>query len=340
MLGPHSVTANFTKNASLTITTSSIPAGLNGVVYQATALGVTEGTPPYSWTSPSALPGSMSFSTGGVLSGTPSGTGSFAFAVTVTDSSAVPLTASQTYTLSVTQPGTLLSISPQQLSFFYVQGDTNLPAAQNIGLLSTPSGTSVTAKSITSDGGTWLTALPIAGGKTPGTIAVSVNTSGLAPRSHSGQVNISAPNATPSSAIVSVTFTVTAAQPPQMSLTPPQSFALPQGGAPVQGTVGVSNAGGGVLNYTSVASSDLNWLTITGGSQGSVTPSTPSSIAFSVNSNLPPGLHLGQVTVTDVGGTSSPNPQVFNVALLVSIPQAIMQLSESGLTFYAVQGSG
>ncbi len=347
MLGPHSVTANFTKNASLTITTSSIPAGLNGVVYQATALGVTGGTPPYSWTSTSALPGSMSFSTGGVLSGTPSGTGSFPFAVTVTDSSAVPLTAPGSFTLSVTQPGTLLSISPQQLSFSYVQGDTNLPAAQNIGLLSTPSGTSVSASSITSDGGTWLTASPIAGGKTPGTIAVSVNTSGLAPKVYSGQVNISAPNATPSSATVSVTFTVTAAQPPQLSLTPPQSFALPQGGSPVQGAVGVSNAGGGVLNYTSVASvasADPNWLTITGGSQGSVTPSTPSSIAFSVDPNagsgLQPGLHLGQIIVTDVGGTSSPNPQVFNVALLVSPMQAIMQLSESGLTFYAVQGSG
>jgi uncharacterized protein (TIGR03437 family) len=339
MLGPHSVTANFTKNASLTITTSSIPAGLNGVVYQATALGVTGGTQPYSWASSSALPGSMSFSTGGVLSGTPSGTGSFALAVTVTDSSAMPLSASQTFTLNVTQPGTLLSISPQQLSFSYVQGDTNMPPAQNIGLLSTPSGTSVTASSITSDGGTWLTASAIAGGKTPGTIAVSVNTSGLRPNVYSGQVNISAPNATPSSATVSVTFTVTAAQSPQMSLTSSQSFALPQGGGPVQGAVGVSNAGGGVLNYTSVASSDLNWLTITGGSQGNVTPSTPSSIAFSVSSNAPPGLHLGQIKVTDVGGTSNPNPQVSNVALLVSIPQAIMQLSESGLTFYAVQGS-
>jgi uncharacterized protein (TIGR03437 family) len=343
MLGPHSVTANFTATSpqSLSIATSSIPPGLAGVVYQATTFGATGGTVPYSWSmSSGTLPGSMSLSSGGLLSGTPT-IGTFPITVTVTDSSPTPLTASASFTLTVTQPGTLLSVWPpqQQLSFSYVLGDTNLPAPQIIGVLSNPSGTAVTASTITSDGGSWLLATQnFSGGTTPGTIAVSVDPTKVAgPNTYSGQINISAPNATPSSVTVYVTFAVAASQTPKMTLTPPQSFALPTGGGAIQGAVGVSNTGGGTLNYTSVASSDLNWLTITGGSQGSVTPSTPSSIAFSVNPNVAPGLHQGMITVTDSSGVNP--PQSSNVTLLVSIPQAIMQLSETGVTFFAVQNS-
>ncbi len=342
MLGPHSITANFTSSPqSLSITTLSIPAGLTGVVYPATTFGATGGTGPYSWskTSGALPPGSMSLSSGGVLSGTPASSGAFSFTVMVTDSSPTPLTASANFTLTVTQPGTLLSVTSQQLDFSYVQGDTNTPAPQIIGVLSNPSSTGIKATSITTDGEPWLIASQnFPGSQTPGTITVSVDPSKVAgPNTYSGQINIIAQNATPPSVTVNVTFQVSRSQAPQLTLTPPQSFALPNGGGASQGAVGVSNTGGGTLNYTSAASSDLNWLTITGGSQGSVTPSTPSGIAFSVNPNVSPGLHQGQITVTDTSGINP--PQASKVTLLVSIPQAIMQLSESGLTFYAVQNS-
>jgi uncharacterized protein (TIGR03437 family) len=339
-----SISASLVVNvgAQQTLTLSaSIPPALAGVVYSAT-LGVTGGTPPYQWSGSGSLPEGMSFSSGGVLSGTPSQAGSYSFSVQVQDSSKPPLTATGSFTLIVTQPATLLSVSASQLSFSYVQGDSNTPAPQSFGVLSNPSGTAVAATSATSDGGSWLIVSPSFGaqGQTPGAITVSVDTSKVVgPNTYSGEINISAPGASPSNAAVFVTFQVAAAQPPQLSVAPPQSFALPQGGQS-QGTVGVSNTGGGTLNYSSAATSDLNWLTIAGGSQGNVTPSTPASIGFTVNAaNVPPGLHSGRIAVTDLGGTSTSNQQISNVALLVNGTQPTMQLSQAGLTFYAVQNT-
>jgi trimeric autotransporter adhesin len=336
-----SLVVNVSSQQTLTLSASSIPPALAGVVYSAT-LGVTGGTPPYKWSGSGSLPGGMSLSSGGVLSGTPSQAGAYSFTVTVQDSSTPPLTASGSFNLIVTQPSTLLSVSAQQLSFSYVQGDSNTPAPQSFGVLSNPSGTAVAATSATSDGGSWLIVSPNFGpqGQTPGTITVSVDTTKVVgPNTYTGEINISAPEASPSNASVYVTFQVGAAQPPQLSVTPPQSFALPQAGQS-QGTVGVSNIGGGTLNYTSAATSDFNWLTIAGGSQGNVTPSTPASVGFTVNAaNVPPGLHSGRIAVTDLGGTSASNPQISNVALLVNGTQPTIQLSQAGLTFYSVQNT-
>ncbi|MGO9619516.1 MAG: putative Ig domain-containing protein [Bryobacteraceae bacterium] len=335
----NSLTFTINQTFGLTITTSSIAGGLVGVVYPATAFAVHGGTGPYQWSSSGTLPGTMSLSTGGVLSGTPSAAGSFPFTVTVQDSSAPPLTQQANFTLVVTQPTTLLSVTPQQVSFAYVQGDSNLPPAQNIGVLSNPAGTGVSVTSTTSDGGTWLRpVVSLSSGKTPGTIAVGVNPASLAANTYSGLVNISAPNATPSSVTVNVTLTVSPSQPPQLTVTPSvQSFALPQGGQS-QGAVVLANSGGGTLNYGTAASSDADWLTLSGSGSGTVTPSTPASIAFTVNAGagLAPGLHAGQITVTELGTQSS---QVANVALLVNGSQATMLLSQTGMTFFAVQNA-
>jgi uncharacterized protein (TIGR03437 family) len=328
--------------AIMTITTSSIPAGIANVVYQVIPFGVTGGAAPYQWSlSSDPLSGSMSFSTGGVLSGTPSETGPFPFTVTVKDSSTPQLTLSKTFTMRITQQqGALLSISSPPLDFSYVQGDSNLPPSQNIGVLSNPSGTGVTVTSTTGDGGTWLNASANfgPGGKTPGSITVSVDPSRLAPNTYSGQVNISAPNASPSNVTVNVTLHVSGSQAPQLTVTAPaQNFALPQGGQS-QGSVLVSNTGGGTLSYSVAASSDANWLTLNGSAAGMITSSTPSNIVFTVNAvaGLSPGLHSGEITVIDVNSGTS---QVSNVALLVKGSQAMMQLSQSGLTVYAVENA-
>jgi uncharacterized protein (TIGR03437 family) len=325
-------------NDSIFLMVKPIPRGIANVVYPATAFEVAGVTPPYQWSlSSGTLPGSMNFSTGGVLSGTPSEAGSFPFTAIVTDSSTPPLTLSGSFTLTVTPPPvTLLSVSSQQLNFTYVQGDSNLPSSQYIFVLSNPTGTGVTATSTTSDGGLWLSASTnFPGGKTPGTITVSVDPSKQGPNTYSGQVNISAPSASPSSVPVYVTLQVKASQAPQLTVMPSVlSLALPQGGQS-QGSVVVSNTGGGTLSYSVAASSDANWLALNGSSVGIITPSTPSSLAFTVNAvaGLAPGLHSGAITVTDLGSGKS---QISNVALLMNGSQPTMQLSQPGLTVYAV----
>lgn len=325
--------------AIATITTSSIPGAIANVVYPATAFGAAGGTAPYQWSLTSgALPGSMTFSSGGVLSGTPSGSGSFPFAVSVKDSSNPPLTLSANFTLSVAQPqGTLLSVSAQSLSFSYIQGDSNLPPSQNIGVMSNPTGTAVSASSTTSDGGSWLNVSPSfsPGNKTPGTVTVSVDPSKLVgPNTYSGQVTIGAPNASPAAATVNISLQVSPPLAPQLSIAPAvQTFVLPQGGQG-QGSVVVSNNGGGALSYGVAVDSDAGWLSVNGSSVGIVSLA-PTSIALTVKApgSLSLGFHSGQITVTDL---SSGRSQVSNVALLVNGAQPTMQLSQSGLTFYAV----
>jgi hypothetical protein len=69
----------------LSVTTTTLPAGVQDQAYTAT-LSATGGSPPYAWSlSSGTLPTGLSLSTGGVISGTPTTVGTFSFTVTVTD---------------------------------------------------------------------------------------------------------------------------------------------------------------------------------------------------------------------------------------------------------------
>jgi uncharacterized protein (TIGR03437 family) len=339
MNAPRLVTANFlSSGGGVTITTASVPNGFVGVVYQTTTLQAQGGMAPYGWNA-TGLPAGLSVSTGGVLSGTPTVSGPFQITVTVNDSSTPNvLTATRTYSGTVSVPATLLTVSPPGLGFSYVQGDPNQPASQSTGVFSSPTGTSVTASAATTDGGSWLSLSTSfsQGNRTPATILVSVNPARLTANIYSGQVTIVAPNATPSSATVNVILTVIGSAPPQLSIAPTtQSFAVVQGGQPVQGQVAVSNSGGGSLQFSAQASSDANWLTLTGSGSGVATPSSGASLGFTINpgAGLSAGLHRGQITIRD---TNSGTQQTAAVALLVNGAQQTMQLSQAGFTFTAV----
>jgi uncharacterized protein YjdB len=72
----------------VTITTTTLPAGTVSVAYNQ-ALAATGGTTPYSWAIASGtLPAGLTLSTGGVISGTPTVTGTSVFTVQVTDAAA------------------------------------------------------------------------------------------------------------------------------------------------------------------------------------------------------------------------------------------------------------
>ena len=69
---------------ALNITTTAIDAGTNATPYTFT-FAVEGGNSPYVWSTASTLPTGVTLSTAGVLSGTPTETGTFSLTVVVTD---------------------------------------------------------------------------------------------------------------------------------------------------------------------------------------------------------------------------------------------------------------
>ncbi|WP_425510807.1 putative Ig domain-containing protein [Xanthomonas hortorum] len=80
---------------------ASLPAATAGSAYNQT-LSASGGTAPYSFVvSAGALPAGLTLSAAGVLSGTPTASGSFNFTATATDSGATPTSGNRAYTLTV-----------------------------------------------------------------------------------------------------------------------------------------------------------------------------------------------------------------------------------------------
>ncbi|MDD2539719.1 MAG: putative Ig domain-containing protein [Desulfuromonadaceae bacterium] len=92
-------------------TTSPLAAGMVGTAYGPVILAANGGTGPYTWTvtSGSALPTGLTLSTAGVISGTPSASGTTVVNITVTDANAGMVTKALSISVAVT--GTPLSIS-------------------------------------------------------------------------------------------------------------------------------------------------------------------------------------------------------------------------------------
>ena len=99
------------KATPVSFSQTTLQAATDGTSYSQT-LTVTGGTAPYTWTvSSGALPAGMTLSSSGVLSGTPTVSGTFNFSVTVTDSSKPVQSLTASYTLSVAAPPISISSS-------------------------------------------------------------------------------------------------------------------------------------------------------------------------------------------------------------------------------------
>ncbi len=97
--------------APLAITTTDLPEGYLGTNYSV-ALSATNGGPPYAWLlSSGTLPGGLSLSSFGLISGTPTNSGAFNFTVQVSDTLGSNI--SKAFTLTVAQaPLVITTASP------------------------------------------------------------------------------------------------------------------------------------------------------------------------------------------------------------------------------------
>jgi hypothetical protein len=103
-----SLTVSAQSTSIVTIATTSVPSGTVGVPYYTTILPA-NGTAPYVFAQTGgSLPAGIAVSPVGVVSGTPTASGTFSFSVTVTDANAH--TASSTYSLVIAAAVTPVSI--------------------------------------------------------------------------------------------------------------------------------------------------------------------------------------------------------------------------------------
>jgi Putative Ig domain len=99
--------------AQISITTITLPAGVQGAAYSGGTLAATGGTAPYTWSiSAGSLPAGLTLdAAGGGISGTPTAAGSGSFTVKVADG-AGSTPGTQALTISVTPPPLAISSGP------------------------------------------------------------------------------------------------------------------------------------------------------------------------------------------------------------------------------------
>lgn len=117
--------------ATITLPATTLPQGTRTVAYSAALNPASGGTAPYSYAvTAGALPGGVSLSAAGQLTGTPTVFGTFNFSVTATDSStgSGPYTASQSYSLVIVDSAPIATASSATVAY----GSSNNPIPLNL----------------------------------------------------------------------------------------------------------------------------------------------------------------------------------------------------------------
>lgn len=277
---------------TLAITPSTLPAATIGASYSQ-ALSTSGGTAPYSYAlNTGTLPSGISLSAAGVLSGTPTTAGSFAFTVHVSDANA--FTATQAFTLTVASP--TLTLTPSTL----------------------PAGTVGTAygQTLSASGGTAPYSYALSSGALPAGLSLSAAGALSGTPTQAGSFTFTA-TVTDSTAGVagqaSRSYTLSIAAP---TLTPGQP-TLPAGTAGTAYNQTLSTSGGTAPYSYSVVSGALpTGLSLTTAGVLSGTPSAAGSFAFSIR-------------VSDANGFSA--TQAYTLAIASAVP-APVAANDTGAT--------
>jgi hypothetical protein len=260
----------------------AIPNGIVGSPYSAT-LTPAGGAPPYSnmqLNFGSDLPPGLTFSPGGLLSGTPTTAGNFAVVVFVTDANGQ--TVARVYRITINNAAgeaKPIAISPNPIQVSYVQGTPVPPTVMTVngsaGIPFTAVISGIPGASLTTTSGT-----------TPATVGLNLNLGSLSPGAYSGFVGVDAPTAANLYDFVPVVLTVL---PPA-----PCTYAV----NPTSGSVASGFAGGSFSVQTGVncawtAVPSANWITII----SAASSSGPGNVSYFVTANPSPSARSGNITV-------------------------------------------
>ncbi|HME07919.1 MAG TPA: putative Ig domain-containing protein [Bryobacteraceae bacterium] len=312
------VSQSASATSGLSITTSAtLPPATQNVPYS-TSLAASGGTPGYTWSLSGTLPTGLTLSPqAGVISGTPSTAGVYAFTVMVTDAKGA--TAMLPVSLAVNSPGTQTFSFANVLFPQAVTGQTYSQTVQTVGgcQSTTPFRQSV----VISETGTLPPGLSFSSGP-PALISGSPTATG------SYSFTLSATDFCNVTITQSSTIVVgTSAPPPaQFTATPASlTFLYANGGAqPATQSFALSAASVGTVFTASVASS-TSWLVIVSGVSGA----TPATITVGLTnySTLAAGAYAGAVTISPVnGGTPLQIPVTLTVTagpMVTATPTAL-----------------
>lgn len=327
-----------TKDCSLTVTSAlsitsacPLPDAAVSVPYSQ-LLTSSGGQPGYLWlVSQGSLPPGVSLSPNGILNGTPTVAGSYDFTLKLQD--ALLYTTEKSCQLRVNGP---FRLSPSELTFSGRAGG-GAPASQMLSVSSSTAAQSFSVRVTTDNNEPWLRATPSTG-TLPAAIEVTADPRSLAAGTYSGLVTVSTLNLAQQSLVARVTLQVSAGGAPQLSVEPTGVVAsTPRGSGAVKRSVQVVNAGTGSLNY-SAAVSELNgagWITASPAS-GTATPEAPGVVRLAMNTaTLDPGVYRARLTLTSAATNET---KVVPITLAVSSGRDLMEISQAGLTFTAVNG--
>ena len=232
-----------------------------------------------------------------------------------------------------------LTATPSTLSFTGVSGGAVSP---QLALSVKSSSLGLPFQIVTSTtSGAWLLA-DVNSSATPATINISADPSGLSPGTYQGTVRLISSYANPGQVAISVTFQVGGVVAGHLSASSkPLSFQFQAGAAAATAPISLTNTGSNALSFSaaiSTAASGGNWLSVTP-SSGSVSASAPVTLTVSANpGSLAAGVYTGSISLSSPN-TSDPAITI-PVTMVISAAMPVILISQTGLTFQAVQAGG
>ena len=229
------------------------------------------------------------------------------------------------------------SVSPGSLSFSAPAGSSVTPP-QQLELRSAFPGLPWRATVRILSGGIWLW-VSSDFGQMPAAILVSADATNLSAGTYEATIEILAADASPSSQIVEVTFTVRSGNPPGLTVDPESlSFQGVSGEALPTQSLRISNSGTGTLSWQAQGSTTSgNWLSVSPAS-GLGSASSPATLQVSVSSS---GLAVGSYSGTILVSSPETNQSIsVAVSLSVSSGEGVLLLSQNSLLFRAVEEGG
>ncbi len=226
-----------------------------------------------------------------------------------------------------------LSAQPGSLSFTATAGGSN-PANQALTITSTGGNSPLWS---VGDNAGWLTMGSASGAGTQ-SMAISVNTAGLAAGTYSAVITVSSAGAANGSVVIPVTLSLNAPAvvAPTLNISPASlSFTVQAGSSPtVAQTLSISNVGGSTLNWT--ADDPSAWLL-----KSALSGSGNGSVSLWVDpTGLAAGTYTSSVTIAATGATNTPRiiPVNLTVTAAPPAPQPTISMSPTVLSFSGTQG--